>query len=887
MLIKCIQTVYRKLTHPQEKCTVVTVCTIMLFLLVGSTYVITSTVFADSSGSLEEFNFGIALPGEKCRVRSLSNWTQAEKWAWKNICENEIVNFNEYLNENLDPTNPDHDDRWADGRRTLRASFLNTILLYEPFRSTIPYRGARIEAAYIQGEFDLIDAVLERPLIFVNSIFSSRVNMRRLITLKSVAFNGSRFNGELDMGSASVGGSLLMRNCTNFNSVVLIGAKIDGHLSMDGSTFNGELNMNSISVGGSLLMRNVAKFNNVILIGAKIDGQLSMVGSTFNSELNMNSISIGSSLFMRNVAKFNNVDLRSATISNVINMSGSTFNGELVMDAISVGGSLYMNDVARFNNVVLNGAKIDGQLSMVGSTFNDELVMDSISVGDSLIMNDVASLNNVVLNGAKISGQLSMVGSTFNSELNMNGISVGTSLLMHDAARFNTVDLIGAKIDGQLSMASSTFNSELNMNGISVGTSLLMHDAARFNTVDLIGAKIGGQLSMAGSTFNSELNMNLISIGGSLLMSTDAKFNNVVLDGAKIDGDLNMFSSTFAGGLDMDLLSVGGSLFMNNAIYKNVKLAGAKIENIVDMRDANFKGELDMNSTLIGSSLIMSRTKFENMTNLTFLSVGSNLEIQGAVLRRLDLTGARIEQTLRLSRAGESNIEWKNYELEDETPQPPKLTLKNVKVDVLQDTEESWPDHLELELEGFTFNHLAGPGLNGQEMPHQRGSDWFVDWLKADETYSPQPYRQLAGVLRTAGLEEMANDILFASRERTRKESSSSVKGAILWVLKNVIGYGYGGRIFWALAWIGGFVAAGTLILYFSKERSRHYILRDRFVDCAFYSLDMILPLIHLRERHYYAVDLITWIKYYFYIHKIMGYILVFFVIAGLSGLTK
>ena len=174
MLIKCIQTVYRKLTNQRAKFTVVTVCTIILFLLVGSTYVISSTVFADSSGSLKEINFGIALPGENCRVRSLSNWTQAEKWAWKNICENDAVNFNEYLNENLDPTNPEHEDRWADGRRTLSASFLNTILLYKPFRSTIPYRGVRINAAYIQGEFDLIDAALERPLIVVNSIFSSK-----------------------------------------------------------------------------------------------------------------------------------------------------------------------------------------------------------------------------------------------------------------------------------------------------------------------------------------------------------------------------------------------------------------------------------------------------------------------------------------------------------------------------------------------------------------------------------------------------------------------------------------------------------------------------------------------------------------------------------------
>ena len=180
---------------------------------------------------------------------------------------------------------------------------------------------------------------------------------------------------------------------------------------------------------------------------------------------------------------------------------------------------------------------------------------------------------------------------------------------------------------------------------------------------------------------------------------------------------------------------------------------------------------------------------------------------------------------------------------------------------------------MELELEGFTFNHLAGPGLNGQEMPHQRGSDWFIDWLKADGTYSPQPYRQLAGVLRTAGLEEMANDILFASRDRMQSESSLlEAKWWILGALKIFIGYGYGGRIFWALAWIVGFVVVGTCVLLISKERDSHSTLQGSRVDCACYSLDMILPLIHLREQHYKAVDLITWVKYYFYFHKIMGY---------------
>jgi hypothetical protein len=52
------------------------------------------------------------------------------------------------------------------------------------------------------------------------------------------------------------------------------------------------------------------------------------------------------------------------------------------------------------------------------------------------------------------------------------------------------------------------------------------------------------------------------------------------------------------------------------------------------------------------------------------------------------------------------------------------------------------------------------------------------------------------------------------------------------------------------------------------------------------YSVDMLLPIIHLRDAHY-KIDLNGWARYYFYIHKTMGYVLASFLIAGLSGLTR
>ena len=593
------------------------ICRLNAFVLVGVLFILASVAYAERTNLPEERNFGMALPGGKCRVSPLLKWTKPEKWAWTQICEGQIANFNKCSNnEELDPRNPDHDDKWSDNRK-LRSRFLETILLHEPFRSAIPRRGVRISGAYFPNCIDLRDASIERPLRLAQSRFKSQVDMSRLRTPTFISLEGSKFDKELNMNSASVGGHLFMRR---------------------------------------------AEFDEVDLIEAKIGDQLDVEGAAFKEKLDMDSVSTGSSLLMKD---------------------------------------------AEFNEVVLRGAKISGQLSMVRSTFTGKLDMETVSTGDSLLMKN-AEFNEVVLRGAKIGDQLSMVGSTFTGKLNMETVSVSLDLFMREA-------------------------------------------------------------------------------------------------------------------------------------------------------------------------------DFGSPANLIFLSIGSSLDAWGATLRGLDLTGSKIKGELRLGAANRTDIEWKGYTDDNGDCQAPKLTLRNTSVGALQDTTGIWPDHLEREFEGFTYDRLGGFGASEQEKPNERGSSWFIKWLEKDGSYSPQPYRHLAGVLRAAGYEDMADDILVASRDRELGESNPlQFKWWRLWMLNIFIGYGYGWRIFWALAWVAGLAVLGAAILRIAKESNR------RSMKLGFlYSLDMLLPIIHLREWHYTDVDLNTWAKYYFYIHKIMGYVLIFFVLAGLSGLTE
>ncbi len=149
----------------------------------------------------------------------------------------------------------------------------------------------------------------------------------------------------------------------------------------------------------------------------------------------------------------------------------------------------------------------------------------------------------------------------------------------------------------------------------------------------------------------------------------------------------------------------------------------------------------------------------------------------------------------------------------------------------------------------------------------------------------PQPYRQLARILDVSGYQSMASDILFASRKRERAEFGA---GELRWwslsLLQFTIGYGYGWRYFTALAWMTVFTYLGMAILFLKGERLQG---GAKLGDCFWYSLDMMLLIIRLDEKHYEILLPNRSVKIYYYMHKFAGYVLVFFVIAGLTGLTE
>jgi hypothetical protein len=552
---------------------------------------------------------------------------------------------------------------------------------------------------------------------------------------------------------------------------------------------------------------------------------------------------------------------------------GVTISGARFTEAIELEGAELLHQLVLFGSLIekdanlrllrskypigLSGSKIAGALQTNGLDLEADLLMLAGEFAD------------VDLTGAHIGGQLTLEGSKVIGQLNMNGLYVEQDLFLRNKAEFAEIELTNAHIGGQLSLIDSKVAGKLIMNTLRVEQNLLMRAKAEFAEVDLTNAHIGGQLSLIDSKVSGKLNMNGLHVEQHLLMSEKAEFAEVQLSNAHIGGQLNLKNSRVSGQLNMNGVRVEQHLLMGDeAEFAEVDLTGAHIGGQFALNGSKVNGTLNCDSVDVGATVFLSRgATFLGPINLIFAKIGRNLELAGGIFgSRVDITGARIAGELRLGSAQHPPAIWQAGAA---------LILRNANVDTIQDLSDAWPARLDLN--GFNYQSLGGIHTMEQDPMLERPVGWFEAWLAKHERYAAQPYERLAFCLKNNGKSEMATAIRYAGSERERRQSSGRWRKLWLTIFKYSVGYGY--RPGLALIWAIALVILGAAVLKTSGEGSR--------INMPYgltYSFDMLLPIVKLREWDD-KIHLIGWARYYFYVQKIMGYLLASFLIAGLSGL--
>jgi len=246
-----------------------------------------------------------------------------------------------------------------------------------------------------------------------------------------------------------------------------------------------------------------------------------------------------------------------------------------------------------------------------------------------------------------------------------------------------------------------------------------------------------------------------------------------------------------------------------------------------------------------------------------------------------------------------SGFIWQNVRLENGAT----LDLRSANVGLVIDDEGSWPQPGKLLIDLFTYT-----GFGGQYPGDARSR---LRWLGLQDGYYPQPYRQLAKVLRENGDEAGAVQVLIAAGDA--RYSKHGWPGRMLgWLLKITIGYGH--RPMLALLWALGIVLIGWAAVFVGK---RAHVMRLTWPETTppptgdtsaglnplLYSVDLFLPFVNLHQEHYWWPDEQTSgecsvaglkmivrgsaLRTYLWLQIVAGWLLSAIFIAGVTGLLR
>jgi hypothetical protein len=424
---------------------------------------------------------------------------------------------------------------------------------------------------------------------------------------------------------------------------------------------------------------------------------------------------------------------------------------------------------------------------------------------------------------------LRITGARFVERLDLGNAELRSELWFERCSFEAGADLSWLKTAQPIAFNTSQVTGALNFYAAQVGSDLHMENSV-IGAIVLTSAHVARTLELGGSQVSGDVDVGGLEVGTNLLMT-----------GAAVGGPLQM-----------EGLRVGGNLDLHYATLHSVKLTGARAQQM-SFEGAKLLGDVDMVDANVAGDLWMAAAEFSDVLRLRYIQIGGLLDWSGTrFYQDVDLTGARIGGALRLDAT-----EWFNGA---------GLAARFAKISILPRLGASWPDLLEID--GLTYDGLDRP------------DDDYAPWFAKLWRYSRQPYQQLANVLEAQGEIARATEVRFAEREADRaRPQHPFYVWAWLTLLKGMVGYGYYPQ--YAFIWVVFFVALGASVLRVSGEGPKNHMPWG-----ITYSFDTLLPGIRLRESNY-QIDIAGRWRYYFYFHRIMGWVLASFLVAALAGLTK
>lgn len=540
------------------------------------------------------------------------------------------------------------------------------------------------------------------------------------------------------------------------------------------------------------------------------------------------------------------LDLAKAEAAN-INLRGSYLRSRLSARRLRVAHPLNLSSGFRCDGaLVLRDAHI-GELMCSEAIFaragDKALCANGLVVDAQMSLRKVQCTGEIRLADARINGQLDCMEATFTNPegqaLNADRL-IATDMLLNKVRCTGEVRLLGTHITGMLACLEAIFTNPqswaLNADGLTVEASMFLNKAQCTGEVVLSRAHITDELDCTEATFTNPDGTALTAYG----LTVDA---GMFLRNAECTGEVSMHGA-----------HIGGPLHCVEAVFNNpngkaLTAEGLTVDAGMFVRKAECIGEMSLPSAHIKAWLDWTAATVTRGVNLQAAFVGGAVQMCPAVL------------------AGD-------------------LNLRHARVGAWYDEMRTWPGRQQppagLELDGFVYETIGSPDATVNDR---------LRWWLPRNSFSPQPYEQLAAVYRRRGDEASARAVAIGKQQAVRADIQGWARWPnVVWsaLLRWTIGYGY--RPARALIpWLVLLIVGSVLFQLVSDDPTLLHPVKTGPEQPSFnafrYTVDLLLPVANFNQRDsFVASGWVAWVSFGFIF---AGWLLAAIVAAGLTGVFK
>jgi hypothetical protein len=482
------------------------------------------------------------------------------------------------------------------------------------------------------------------------------------------------------------------------------------------------------------------------------------------------------------------------------------------------------------------------------------------------------------------------------------------------------LDLEGCRIPRDITLTDCRFDASPVLRSAIVDNLFLDGSALPGLQADRLEAR--GGLSICGATVTGEIRIRGARIGGNLEAdgATIAAPDGIAIDadGLEARGGLLLRGANVRGGINLSGVRLGGDV---NAVGARIERPG---EVVLNGSGIAVRGDLALRGTTMAGEVLLLGAHFGgdiDCTSAKFVQPG------GYALR---LNRARIDGAFFLRR-GASIVG--------------SLDLTATEIGAIYDEEACWPQKGDLLLNRCRYGAFIGGPTDAASRLRWLARQVYERW---DEDFWPQPYEQLATVLREMGHDEEARAVLIVKERLQRRARRSRARNPFLRAALAVndgllaVTVRYGRQPLLALVWLILFWAIGVVVFGLAEQNSAlkpnsAVVLRSlewtmcnleqtdsRYMPSSgqviagralagqtqlscflnqpeassypefnrwMYSLDALLPVMEIGQKQYWRPDPAkpngTLILNYYYFLSVIGWALSLLAVAGFSGLVK